>query len=134
MVTGLRFMQSAAVFLGPLLAGVIGWEGVFHAVATLLVASAIGFALLARDAPARGAPKGIGAMASILFQERLSWALAAFYFLTFGGFVAFSIYLPTLLKDDFGLTPTGFYLNDVANVNCAYSGKINAEQGLLMVR
>jgi hypothetical protein len=34
----------------------------------------------------------------------------------------------------FGLTPTGFYLNDVANVNCGYSGKINAEQGLLMVR
>ena len=31
--------------------------------------------------------------------------MSAFYFLTFGGFVAFSIYLPTLLKDEFGLTP-----------------------------
>ena len=30
--------------------------------------------------------------------------LAAFYFLTFGGFVAFAIYLPTLLRDEFGLT------------------------------
>jgi len=98
--------QSAAVFLGPLLAGVIGWEGVFHAVAALLVASAIGFAVLARDAPARGSPKGIRAMAAILVRGRLSWALAAFYFLTFGGFVAYSIYLPTLLKDDFALTPT----------------------------
>jgi NNP family nitrate/nitrite transporter-like MFS transporter len=56
--------QSAAVFLGPLLAGAIGWEGVFHAVAALLVVAAIGFALLARDAPARGAPKGIAAMVS----------------------------------------------------------------------
>ena len=28
-----------------------------------------------------------------------------FYFLTFGGFVAFSIYLPVLLKDQFGLKP-----------------------------
>src|SRR5690606_35153583 len=27
--------------------------------------------------------------------------------LTFGGFVAFSIYLPTLLVDEFGLTPAG---------------------------
>jgi NNP family nitrate/nitrite transporter-like MFS transporter len=97
--------QSAAVFLGPLVAGMIGWEGVFHSFAALLVASAIGFALLARDAPARGAPKGIGAIASILVHERLSWALAGFYFLTFGGFVAFSIYLPTLLKDDYGLSP-----------------------------
>ena len=31
--------------------------------------------------------------------------LSLFYFLTFGGFVAFSIYLPTLLRDEFGLTP-----------------------------
>jgi MFS family permease len=41
----------------------------------------------------------------VLTSERLSWALAAFYFLTFGGFVAFSVYLPTLLRDEFGLTP-----------------------------
>ncbi len=97
--------QSAAVFLGPLVASVIGWESVFRGVAGLLVANAVVFALLARDAPARMPPKGIGAMTAILTRERLSWALAAFYFLTFGGFVAFSIYLPTLLKDDFGLRP-----------------------------
>jgi NNP family nitrate/nitrite transporter-like MFS transporter len=97
--------QSVAVFLGPVVASAIGWENVFRGVAALLVATAIGFALLARDAPARAAPKGIGAMVTILVHERLSWALAAFYFLTFGGFVAFSIYLPTLLRDDFGLTP-----------------------------
>ena len=42
----------------------------------------------------------------MLTRERLSWLLAAFYFLTFGGFVAFSIYLPTLLKDEFHLPPT----------------------------
>jgi NNP family nitrate/nitrite transporter-like MFS transporter len=97
--------QSAAVFLGPLAAGAIGWENVFRGVAGLLIVTAIAFGLLARDAPARAAPKGIAAMMTILVHERLSWALAAFYFLTFGGFVAFSIYLPTLLKDDFGLMP-----------------------------
>jgi nitrate/nitrite transporter NarK len=31
--------------------------------------------------------------------------VSAFYFLTFGGFVAFSIYLPILLKDQFHLQP-----------------------------
>ena len=52
--------QSAAVFLGPLAASAFGWENVFRAVAALLVATAMGFALLARDAPARTAPKGMG--------------------------------------------------------------------------
>ncbi len=97
--------QSAAVFLGPVLAASIGWERVFRGVAALLLAWGVVHALLARDAPRKGAPKGIGAMATLLVSERLCWALSAFYFLTFGGFVAFAIYLPTLLKDDFGLTP-----------------------------
>ena len=44
-------------------------------------------------------------MLEVLTREQLSWLLAAFYFLTFGGFVAFSIYLPTLLKDEFHLAP-----------------------------
>ena len=42
---------------------------------------------------------------ALLARERLSWALSAFYFLTFGGFVAFSIYLPSLLRDQFHLQP-----------------------------
>jgi NNP family nitrate/nitrite transporter-like MFS transporter len=97
--------QSAAVFLGPLLAAAIGWERVFTGLAGTLLIWALIFWMLARDAPAKGAPKGIGDMVALLMRERLSWVLSAFYFLTFGGFVAFAIYLPTLLKDDFGLTP-----------------------------
>jgi NNP family nitrate/nitrite transporter-like MFS transporter len=34
----------------------------------------------------------------------LSWALAFFYFMTFGGFVALGVFLPTLLTKQFGLT------------------------------
>ena len=33
------------------------------------------------------------------------WILSAYYFLTFGGFVAFGNYLPTLLQSQFGLQP-----------------------------
>jgi NNP family nitrate/nitrite transporter-like MFS transporter len=101
--------QSAAVFLGPLLAARIGMPTVYHGVAILLVAWAAAFALLARDAtPAAAAARqhrGAGAMLEVLTREKLAWLLAAFYFLTFGGFVAFSIYLPTLLKDEFKLAP-----------------------------
>src|SRR5262245_49892950 len=46
--------QSAAVFLGPLVATAMGWEWVFHAVAVVLAVSAVVFALLARNAPQRG--------------------------------------------------------------------------------
>jgi len=99
--------QSAAVFLGPVIAARTGPGSVFRGVAVLMVIWAAAFGLLARDAPApAGAPrKGLGAMLEVLARERLSWLLAAFYFLTFGGFVAFSIYLPTLLKDEFRLAP-----------------------------
>ena len=99
--------QSAAVFLGPVLAAQIGMPRVFHGVAVMLVCWAAVFAALARNAPAPAAAsrKGIAAMLAVLTREKFSWLLSAFYFLTFGGFVAFSIYLPTLLKDEFQLTP-----------------------------
>jgi len=97
--------QSAAVFLGPLLAARIGWQPVFRGAAVLLIVWGIVFGLLARNAPVTARPKGIGEMLGVLRRERLAWVLSLFYFLTFGGFVAFSIYLPTLLKDQFGLKP-----------------------------
>jgi NNP family nitrate/nitrite transporter-like MFS transporter len=100
--------QSAAVFLGPLIAAAFGLQSVFRGAAVLLVAWGLAFGVLARNAPGptsgKPAPKGLGAMARVL-RERLAWVLSLFYFLTFGGFVAFSIYLPTLLKDQFGLSP-----------------------------
>jgi NNP family nitrate/nitrite transporter-like MFS transporter len=96
--------QSAAVFLGPVLAARVGLPAVFQASALLLVAWAVVFALLARDAPGRPAPRGLGAMVAVLTRERTAWLLALFYFLTFGGFVAFSIYLPVLLRDTFSLS------------------------------
>ena len=96
--------QSAAVFLGPLLGKLIGIPGVYQVTAVLVLIWGIAFGLLARDAPAKAAPKGLAATLAILTNERVAWVLSAFYFLTFGGFVAFSIYLPTLLRDQFGLS------------------------------
>jgi MFS transporter, NNP family, nitrate/nitrite transporter len=97
--------QSAAVFLGPVLATAVGWQNIFRGMAVLLIVWGVVFYLLARNSPRTVRPAGLGAMLQLLSRERLSWVLSLFYFLTFGGFVAFSIYLPVLLKDQFGLKP-----------------------------
>ena len=98
--------QSAALMGGPLLAAAIGWQNTFRAAAALIAAWAIVFLLTARNAPVPTKRKTLGAMLAVLRRERLAWVLASFYFLTFGGFVAFSVYLPSLLKREFGLAAT----------------------------
>src|SRR5262249_26593544 len=65
---------------------------------------AVVFGLFARNAPSRKAAASIGTMFRLLRQERLAWVLSGFYFLTFGGFVALSVYLPLLLREQFHLT------------------------------
>jgi NNP family nitrate/nitrite transporter-like MFS transporter len=97
--------QSAAVFLGPVLAAAVGWQNIFRGMAVLLVVWGVAFSFVARNSPKTVRPAGIGEMLQLLSREKLSWLLSLFYFLTFGGFVAFSIYLPVLLKDQFGLKP-----------------------------
>lgn len=98
--------HSAAVFLGPVIAGLVGRNTIFYGVAVIALAWAVLFFTLARNAPGTRKPATVGDMLRVLATEKLSWALSAFYFLTFGGFVAFSIYLPTLLRDQFGLSAT----------------------------
>ena len=97
--------QLAAVFLGPLLASSIGWQNVYRGFTILLAAWAAIFALSARNAEVAVQRKSLGAMLGVLMREPLAWVLSAFYFLSFGGFVAFSIYLPSLLRDEFHLLP-----------------------------
>jgi MFS transporter, NNP family, nitrate/nitrite transporter len=98
--------HSAAVFGGPLAAAWAGRDAVFYGIGGLSAIWAVIFFLAARNAPAAAKPTTVGAALRLLATERLAWVLSAFYFLTFGGFVAFSVYLPTLLRDEFGLTLT----------------------------
>ena len=97
--------QSAAVFLGPVAAAAFGFRSVYLGMSLVLAIWAVVFATFARNASQTTRPKGLSEMLGVLAHEPLAWALAAFYFLTFGGFVAFSIYLPTLLRDQFALKP-----------------------------
>lgn len=97
--------QSAAVFLGPVVAAAYGFRSVYWGMSLILLIWGAVFAILAQNPTQTTRPKGLSEMLGVLGREPLAWALAGFYFLTFGGFVAFSIYLPTLLRDQFGLRP-----------------------------
>jgi len=97
--------QSLAVFVGPVVAARWGWQAVFNATSALLLVWAIAFAALARNPVGAARPANAAAMIAVLRRSPTAWLLGAFYFLTFGGFVAFSIYLPTLLRAQFGLEP-----------------------------
>jgi len=95
--------QSVVVFGGPVLAVTFGWQAIFRGISALLVIWAVVFFLFARNSPNVPRPQGLNEMLRVVRSERLAWVLSAFYGLTFGGFVAFSIYLPTLLRDQFHL-------------------------------
>ena len=97
--------QSIAVFFGPVLARRIGISATFILFGLVSLAWGLVFAAWARNARSTARPKTLRENLQVLRTEPLSWALSLFYFLTFGGFVALGIYLPTLLKEIFSLTP-----------------------------
>jgi MFS transporter, NNP family, nitrate/nitrite transporter len=97
--------QSVAVFGGPVLAGNIGIPATFLVFSAAAVAWGGIFALTANNAKPPSKSKSFGENIAVLKTEKLAWVLSIFYALTFGGFVALSIYLPTLYKEVFALAP-----------------------------
>lgn len=84
----------------------VGSRAPFLITAAVLAAYAVTAALVLRDAPGRTAP-------TTSFVSRLSanarlpitWQACALYAVAFGGYVAFSVYLPAYLKTAYTLTP-----------------------------
>ncbi len=96
--------QSLAAFGAPAIAAAAGYRWGFWAFGVALAVWLAVFAVLAKDAPRTTPPKTLRASLEPL-EHRMSWVLSLYYFLTFGGFVAMSIYLPTFLTDLFRLSP-----------------------------
>ena len=103
-------------FGAPVLASQIGWSKTVMAYSVLLVVmAALNFAL-----GDRGEPKvetSLGKQIRDVYKNEKLWLLCLFYFLTFGSFVAFTVYLPNFLvshfdlpKVDAGMRTAGFIL------------------------
>jgi MFS transporter, NNP family, nitrate/nitrite transporter len=90
----------------PRVAAAAGWPLAFWAWLPVLLAMALIFWLVGRNAPGfQPATTPISQRFGVFRTEPLTWVLALFYFVTFGGFVAIGSYLPTLLVGAFGLQP-----------------------------
>jgi NNP family nitrate/nitrite transporter-like MFS transporter len=96
--------QSLASFGAPLIAAAFGLRWGFWTFGALTLAWLLLFLALARTAEGSVRSKSFADTLAPL-REGKSWILSLYYFLTFGGFVAMSVYLPTLLTDLFKLTP-----------------------------
>ncbi len=79
----------------------------FVITASVLAAYAVVAALLLRDAPGRVVPsEPLGRRLADTLRLRVTWHASALYAVAFGGYVAFSVYLPTYLKNGYELTQT----------------------------
>jgi MFS transporter, NNP family, nitrate/nitrite transporter len=103
-IAGMGNLGSAvANFLIPMIFNSYGLSWVFWSLAITMAGMSIIFWIGTKDVQRTSETKTLKESLSVLkFKE--TWFLSIFYFLTFGTFVTFSIYLPTLLYDLFNIT------------------------------
>lgn len=105
-VYGFGNMGTAlSTWLAPAAASAIGWRDAMKLYLVLLGALIIvNFALGDRREP-RTRASAIRQLRIVATDTRL-WALSLFYFVTFGAFVALTVYLPSFLTSHYGMSET----------------------------
>jgi len=84
----------------------VGDKAPFLITAVVLAVYAVVAWLLLRDAPGRTVPTtSLAARLSANLRLPITWQACILYAVAFGGYVAFSVYLPSYLKIAYGLTP-----------------------------
>ncbi|HKR50787.1 MAG TPA: MFS transporter [Pseudonocardiaceae bacterium] len=98
---------ALSAFFTPRLVTWFGYVVTYVIVAVALAVTAVIVLALARDAPG-WAPTLSPVIPKLAAAARLreTWEMSCLYAITFGGFVAFSTYLPTYLKVVYGFTLT----------------------------
>jgi NNP family nitrate/nitrite transporter-like MFS transporter len=86
----------------------VGHRAPFLITAGVLAVYAVVAWLVLRDAPNRTVPT-TSLVSRLVANARLpiTWQACILYAVAFGGYVAFSVYLPAYLKTEYGLTPAG---------------------------
>jgi NNP family nitrate/nitrite transporter-like MFS transporter len=98
---------AVAALVAPRIAAAYGWPVAFWLWIPLLLLMAGVFWTFARNAPGfKPITAPLSQRFAVFRREPLTWVLALFYFVTFGGFVAMGAYLPTLLVSEYGLDRT----------------------------
>ena len=97
--------QSVAVFGAPVLAARFGLAAPFLLFGGLAFLWGIVLLISAQKPPEVRPRVSLSEALRPLRTEPLTWLLSLFYFVTFGGFVALGIYMPSLLKEVFHLSP-----------------------------
>ena len=95
---------AITTFAAPVVAKAAGWE---NTVRMFIVLVAV-FALLNFLFGDRKEPKvtvSVSEQIKAVYRNQTLWFLSLFYFIPFGSFVAFTIYLPNFLVNNFGLDP-----------------------------
>jgi MFS transporter, NNP family, nitrate/nitrite transporter len=98
--TAISALTTVKLYEGP------GESAPFLLTAVALAAYAVLAWIVLRDAPGRVVPQG-SLLRRLVANARLpiSWQAAVLYAVAFGGYVAFSVYLPAYLKTAYGLDP-----------------------------
>lgn len=95
---------AVTTFGAPILAQSMGWQGTIRLfLIILLVFSALVFVF--GDRKEEKVKKSMGEQIKGVYKNTTLWFLCLFYFITFGSFVAFTMFLPSFLVDNFGLNP-----------------------------
>lgn len=102
-IAGIGNLGSAlANFLVPMIYASYGLSWVFWSLAVAVGIMSIIFWLTSKATQSKSKPKTLKKSLRVL-KYKETWFLSLFYFLTFGSFVTFSLYLPTFLFDLFGI-------------------------------
>lgn len=79
----------------------------FVVTAVVLAVYAVVAAIFLRDAPGRVVPAdSLGRRLVVISRLAVTWQASALYAVAFGGYVAFSVYLPAYLRTGYGLEQT----------------------------
>ncbi|MFS0862903.1 MFS transporter [Fredinandcohnia sp. 179-A 10B2 NHS] len=90
-------------FAAPVLAVNYGWETTVRLfLIPVLLFAVLNFLFGDRQEPKVNNP--LGEQIKSVYKNEKLWFLSLFYFVTFGSFVAFTVYLPNFLVTNFGLT------------------------------